>query len=67
MVKDVREKIELGDENHPEMPNVLAQMVRRLFTRLKEVEDKPKKKIITPGIVTATDKQTMKINRVFGG
>lgn len=64
LVKHVTEKLSVGDENHPEMANHLAQMVRRMFTRLKEVT-KPQKKIVTPGLVLPTEQQTRKVNRVF--
>jgi hypothetical protein len=65
-VKSISEKAEFGDDNHPEMANHLAGMVRRLFTRLKEVDEKPKKKIITPGLVVPTGAQTRKVNRIAG-
>lgn len=65
-VKSMSEKLEVGDENHPEMANHLASMVRRLFTRLKEVGEAPKKKIITPGLVEPTAAQTRRINRIAG-
>lgn len=67
VVKDVREKLLVGDENHLEMANHLNQMVRRLFTRLKEVDTDQKKKIVKPGLVSPTGEQVRKINRVFGG
>lgn len=66
LVKHVEEKLMVGDENHPEMANHLSTMVRRLFTRLKEVT-KPTKKIVTPGLVAPTDQQVKQVNRVFGG
>lgn len=65
-VKNVIEKLEVGDENHPKMANQLQTMVRRLFTRLKEVEPN-RKKIVTPGLVAPTDQQVRQVNRVFGG
>lgn len=65
-VKTVKESLLVGDENHPEMANHLSTMIRRLFTRLKEV-DEAKKKIITPGLVAPTEAQVKQVNRVFGG
>lgn len=65
-VKFVEETLKVGDANHPEMANHLATMVRRLFTRLKEVT-KPQKKIVKPGLVLPTDQQVRQVNRVFGG
>lgn len=63
-VKLVKETLLVGDENHREMPNALQTMIRRLFTRLKEV-DTEKKKIQKPGLVLPTDQQTKAVNRVF--
>lgn len=65
-VKALSEKLEVGDENHPEMANALAGMVRRMFSRLKEIGEKPKKKIITPGLVAPTDGQVRAVNRIAG-
>lgn len=62
-VKFVEDIALLGDDNHPGMANTLQGMIRRLFTRLKEVPEKPK--ILKPGLVAPTEKQMKQINRRF--